>query len=116
MIAAAGRLARSPRGRAAIAVAAVPAAALLALSPGGLSAAAARGGLVAAAVAAIAAVARRRARPAAARIASVTAREPLAGDAGIAVVEAGGRRLLIGYARGGVSLLAELGAAPEVQP
>jgi hypothetical protein len=38
VIAAAGRIARSPRGRAAIAVAAVPAAALLALSPSGLSA------------------------------------------------------------------------------
>ena len=117
MIAAAGRLARSPRGRAAIAVAAVPAAALLALSPGGLSAAAARAGLAAAAIGTIAALARRRGRPAVAPSLSVTAREPLAGDAGLAVIEAGGRRLLVGYARGGVSLVAELGAvAPEVRP
>ena len=116
MIAAAGRLARSPRGRAALAVASVPAAALLALSPGGLTTAAARAGLAAAAIAAAAALLRRRGRAEVAPQLSVLFREPLAGDAGLAVVEAAGRRLLVGYARGGVSLVADLGAPPGVRP
>lgn len=117
MIAAAGRLARSRRGRAAIAVAALPAAALVALSPAALSSAAARAGLAAGAIAAVAALVRRRRGAAAAPCLSVVAREPLAGDAGIAVVEAGGRRLLLGYGRAGVALVAELGpGSPEARP
>jgi hypothetical protein len=117
VIGAAGRLARSRRGRAALAVAAVPVAALLALSPGGLSPTAARAGLVAAAVGATAALVRRRGRGAISPQLSVVVREPIAGDAGLAVIEAGGRRLLVGYARGGVSLVAELGGtAPEARP
>lgn len=117
MIARVAGLARSPRGRAAIAVAALPAAALLALSPSGLSTAAARAGLAAAAIGAVAALARRRARPAAGPRLSVEARAAISSDAGVALVEAGGRRLLVGYGRAGVSLVAELGGAgPEVRP
>lgn len=117
MIAAAARVARSPRGRVAIAVAAVPAAALLALSPGGLPPVAARAGLAAAAIAALAALVRGRGRPAAAPRLAVVSRQALASDAGLVVVEAEGRRLLVGYARGGVSLVTELGACPpEVAP
>ncbi|HET8538421.1 MAG TPA: flagellar biosynthetic protein FliO [Anaeromyxobacter sp.] len=116
MIAAARRLAGSPRGRAALAVAAVPAAALLALSPGALSASAARAALAAAVVGAAAALARRRGRAASPPQLWVVARQALAGDAGVALVEAGGRRLLVGYARGGVSLVAELGAPAEARP
>jgi hypothetical protein len=117
VIAAARRIARSPRGRATIAVAAVPATALLALSPAGLSSAAARAGLAAMAIAAVAALVRRRRSAAPAPCLSVVAREPLAGDAGLALVEASGRRLLVGYGRAGVSLVAELGTtSPEVKP
>jgi len=117
VIAAAGRLARSPRGRAAIAVAAIPATALLALSQGGLAATAARACLAAAAIAAAAALVRRRGRSAAAPALAIAARAPLGGDAGLALVEADGRRMLVGYGGGGVSLVAELRAvAPGVLP
>jgi hypothetical protein len=116
VIAAARRLAASPRGRAVVAVAAVPAVALLSLSPGGLSSAAARAGLVASAVAALAALVRRRDRGATPPALAIVARHPIAGDAGLVVVDAAGRRLLVGYARGGVSLVAELEARPEAKP
>lgn len=110
--AAAARLAASPRGRAAVLAAAVPAAALVALSPGGLSTAAARAALAAAAVGAVAALLRRRARPAATAPLAVVAREALAPGAGLAVVHADGRRLLVGFGRDGVSLVRDLGAVP----
>jgi flagellar biogenesis protein FliO len=77
-------------------------------------AAAARAGLAAAAIGALAALVRRRGRPSVAPQLSVVARAPLGGDAGLALVEAGGRRLLVGHGRGGVSLVAELG--PEARP
>jgi flagellar protein FliO/FliZ len=113
----AARLARSPRARVALAIAAVPAAALLALAPGGLSTSAARAGLAAAGVGTVAALLRRRRRPAGRAELSVAARAPLSGDAGLAVVETGGRRLLVGWSRGGVSFLAELdGASREARP
>lgn len=113
MIGAAARLAGSPRARAALAIGAVPAAALLALSPGEPAATAARAGLAAAAVGAIAALARRRGRPSPSAPLAVTARADLSRDAGIALLEAGGRRLLVGWSRGGVSLVAELGTDPS---
>jgi flagellar protein FliO/FliZ len=109
--AAASRLAASPRGRAAVLAAALAAAGLLALSPGGLAPMAARAVLAAAALAALAVLARRRSRaaPAPAPLA-VVAKEPLAGGAGLAIVEAGSRRLLVGFGRDGVRLVADLGA------
>jgi Flagellar biosynthesis protein, FliO len=115
--AAAARLAGSPRRRAAVLGVALGAAALLALSPGGLAPAAARGALTAAAVAALAALARRR-TPSPARPAplSIVAREPLANGAGLALVEVGSRRFLVGFGRDGVRLVADLGAAEREVP
>jgi Flagellar biosynthesis protein, FliO len=111
------RLAASPRGRAAVLAAAVAAAALLALSPGGLAPAAARAALAAAAVAALAVLARRRTRAAPAPLPlAVVARQPLANGSGLAVVEAGPRRLLVGFGRDGVRLLADLGASDGRTP
>lgn len=116
MIAGAARLVRSPRARVALAAAAVPAAALLALSPGGLSTAAARAGLAAAGVGAVAALLRRRRPASELPPLAVTARAPLSPDAGLAVVETGGRRLLVGWGRGGVALVAELDGSREARP
>jgi len=49
-------------------------------------------------------------RPAAtARPLALLDRQPLGGSAGVALVEAGGRRLLLGYGPSGVSLLGDLG-------
>lgn len=41
---------------------------------------------------------------------AVLERRPLAKEAGVALVEASGRRLVVGFGAGGVVLLAELGA------
>lgn len=114
---AAARLAASARGRAAVLAAALGAAVLLALSPGGLAPAAARAVLAAAAIAALAVLVRSRSRapPAPAPLA-VIARTPLASGSGLAVVEAGPRRLLVGFGREGVRLVADLGAAREDAP
>ena len=111
MIAAtAARLAASPRGRVAILGATLLAAALLAVSPGEVAPAAARAALAAAAIAVATALVRRRGRrPAGAASLAVLAREPLAGGAGLALVEAGRRRLLVGFGRDGVRLVADLG-------
>jgi hypothetical protein len=81
-----------------------------ALSEGEVARAAARG---AAAVALLAAVgvlvrARRTAFPPAAAQLTLAERQPLAKGSGVVVVTAGGRRLLVGYGPGGVTLLAEL--------
>ena len=57
-------------------------------------------------------LARRRATPAAAPILAVVSRASLARDAGVALVEIGGRRLLVGYGSAGVHLLADAPAAP----
>jgi flagellar protein FliO/FliZ len=109
--AAVARLAASPRGRAGVLAAAVAGAALLALSPGGLGPAAARAALAAAAIAALAFLARRRSRTAQGPAPlAIVAREPLANGSGLALVEAGSRRLLVGFGRDGVRLVADLGA------
>ncbi len=114
---AAARLAASPRGRAAMLGAALLAAALLALSPGEAAPAAARAALAAAAIAAAAVLFRRRSRrPALATALAIVAREPLAGGAGLALVEAGRRRLLVGFGRDGVRLVADLGASEGDHP
>ncbi len=84
------------------------AAALLFLLPaGGMAGAALRAvGLVGA----LAAVAAALLRPAAAaRPVALLDRQPLGAGAGVALVEAGGRRLLLGYGPSGVSLLGDLG-------
>ncbi len=104
--AAAGR-----RSALAVAVAAL-ALAGVAFAPGGLGPVAARAALVGAALGAAALVARRRATPAAAPILAVVSRASLARDAGVALVEIGGRRLLVGYGSAGVHLLADAPAAP----
>jgi hypothetical protein len=85
----------------------------LALAPGGLGPVAARAGLVAAALGAAALVARRRPAPAAKPAIAIISRASLARDAGVAIVEAGGRRLLVGYGSGGVQLLSDAPAAAD---
>ena len=110
MIAALRGFAASRQGRMAALVAAPLAAALLALAPGELAPTAARAAVAALVVALAALVVRRRGRPALAAPLVVVAREPLAGATGLAVVEAGGRRLLLGFGRDGVRLVADLGA------
>jgi flagellar biogenesis protein FliO len=78
---------------------------------------AARATVVVLALAALALLLRRRGRlaPPAAPVA-VVARAPLGPGLGIAVVEAGGRRLLVGFGKDGVRLLRDLGAREEVAP
>jgi hypothetical protein len=110
---AAARLASSPHARAALPCAVPVAAALLALAPGSLATAAARAALVAAALAGALLLVRRRAGPCPAAPLAVVARTPLAAGAALALVDAGGRRLLVGVGRDGVRLVADLGAAPE---
>ncbi|HTN52010.1 MAG TPA: flagellar biosynthetic protein FliO [Anaeromyxobacter sp.] len=78
---------------------------LLAVLPGGLAAAAARAGLLAAALGVAAVLARRWARPPAPGPLRVLAREPLGREAGLLLLEADGRRLLVGFGAGGVRVL-----------
>jgi flagellar protein FliO/FliZ len=102
------RLPGSPRQR--LLLAACVAAAVLTLlstAQAGLAPAAARAALAVAALAAAPALLRRRARPAgAASPLRVVAREPLGRDAGVALVEVDGRRLLVGFGPHGVRALA----------
>jgi hypothetical protein len=77
---------------------------------------AARAALVALCLAGLVLLVRRRGRPpAAAAPVVVVARAPLGPGLGLAVVETGGRRLLVGWGRDGVRLVRDLGA-PEVRP
>lgn len=77
---------------------------------------AARAALVAAALAALVLLVRRRGRPApAACPVAILARAPLGPGLGLALVEAGGRRLLVGWGKDGVRLVRDLGA-PEARP
>lgn len=111
MIAATLRLARSPRHR--LLAGAGGAAGLLALlsaAPGGLASTAARAALAVAVLAAAPALLRGRAGAAHGTPSlRVIAREPLGRDAGVAIVVADGRRLLVGFGPQGVRAL----AAPE---
>jgi flagellar protein FliO/FliZ len=109
---AAARLVATPRARAALLGLAPVAAIGLALAPGRLAPAAARAALLAAAMGAALVLVRRGARPAPAAPLAVVARAPLASGVGVALVEADGRRFLVGIGRDGVSLVADLGAAP----
>jgi hypothetical protein len=80
--------------------------AALALVPvGGLGGAALRAAALLGALAAAGAALR---APAAARVLEVADRQALGRDIGVALVETGGRRLLVGYAPRGVRLLADL--------
>ncbi len=117
MIAATLRLARSPRHRLLLGAGGVAVLlALLSAAPGGLAPAAARAALGVAALAAAPALLRGRARAApGASPLRVIARASLGRDAGIAIVEADGRRLLVGFGPQGVRPLAAP-AADEVRP
>ena len=55
----------------------------------------------------------RRARPALAEAVAVIERRPLAKESGVALVTIAGRRLVVGYAPGAVTLLAELATPVE---
>jgi hypothetical protein len=70
---------------------------------------AARALLVLAALAAAVLLARRRVRPAAPAPILVVSRAPLGPGLGVAVLEAGGRRLLVGWGKDGVRLVRDLG-------
>ena len=83
------------------------AALLLVLPAEGMAGAALRAlGLLGALAASASAL--RRAPASAASPVALLDRQPLGGGAGVALVEAGGRRLLLGYGPSGVSLLGEL--------
>jgi hypothetical protein len=72
---------------------------------------AARALLVLAALAAAVLLVRRRPRPAAPGPVLVLTRAPLGPGLGVALVEAGGRRLLVGWGKDGVRLVRDLGPA-----
>ena len=72
---------------------------------------AARALLALAAIAAGVLLVRRRARPAAPSPLLVLTRAPLGPGLGVALVEAGGRRLLVGWGKEGVRLVRDLGSA-----
>ncbi len=72
---------------------------------------AARALLVLLALAAGVLLVKRRARPAAQGPVLVLTRAPLGPGLGVALVEAGGRRLLVGWGRDGVRLVRDLGEA-----
>jgi len=111
------RLLGDPRVRAAALAIGAGAALLLALAPGHLAPTAARAALVVAGLGALLALARARSRraPPASDLSVLEAR-PLGRDAGLAVVEVGGRRMLVGFGSTGVQLLSDLGSPPESRP
>jgi hypothetical protein len=105
----------SPRARLAAGLAALAAVALVAVLPGDLWPTAARAGLAAALLGAVAALARRRTAitPAPSRL-LVVAQTALCcsrrgNQAGVALVEADGRRLVVAFGEGGAQLVADLG-------
>lgn len=59
---------------------------------------------------------RRRAGGSAPELISVVERHNLSRDAGVALVTAHGRHLLVGFGPGGVALLVELGPSKEITP
>jgi len=106
-----------PRRAAGLAGAAALGVAGLSLSAGALAPAAARAAVAVCALGALAALARRPPRPDAAPAPlALVSRAALSRDAGLALVEAGGRRLLVGYGERGVSLVADLSAEREATP
>lgn len=83
-----------------------------------IAAVAARAGLALAALAAAALLVRRRCAVGTAPQPpiAVVARAPLGPGLGVALVETGGRRVLVGWGKDGVRLLRDLGSAPEERP
>jgi flagellar biogenesis protein FliO len=111
----AGAVERAPERRA-LSVAALLGVALLAasLTGDGLFAPMLRGlAVVVALGVAVALVRRRSPAPGAAAEIAVLERRALAKDAGVALVEVAGQHLLVGYAPGGVALVARLPRAGE---
>jgi len=81
-----------------------------------IAAIAARAALALVALAVIVFLVRRRAGGSDAPVPiAVLARAPLGPGLGVALVEAGGRRLLVGWGKEGVRLVRDLGA-PEIRP
>jgi hypothetical protein len=81
-----------------------------------ISTIAARAALAVLALAAAALLVRRRARgPEPRPLVAVLSRAPLAPGVGLALVDAGGRRLLVGFGKDGVRLVRDLGTT-EVRP
>ena len=112
------RLLGDPRGRAAALGIGAAAALLLALAPGDLAPIAARAAVVVGGLGALVALARTRSRrgPPAGALSVLEAR-PLGREAGLAIVEVGGRRMLVGFGSTGVQLLLpDLGSPPESRP
>jgi hypothetical protein len=109
---------RAPRRAAVVAGAAALGVAALSLSAGALAPAAARAAIAVFGIAAFAVLARRAPGAAAAPLAplAVVARTSLSRDAGLAIVETGGRRLLVGHGEGGVRLVADLSGEREGAP
>jgi flagellar protein FliO/FliZ len=102
--------ARRPHAPLLLLAAAAAAAALLLAAPGELASAASRGVLVAAGLGAVAVLVRRA--PARAPLAlRVVSRAALAREAGVAVLEVEGQRLVVGWGSGGVRVLSRLEAA-----
>jgi flagellar protein FliO/FliZ len=117
MAAGIARLLGSVRGRTVLAGLLAVALAAVAVAPGGLAATGARAALAAAALGTATLLVRRRAgAPARGAGIAVLARAPLGRDSGLAVVEVGGRSLLVGFGRGGVSLLGDVPTARERAP
>lgn len=96
----------------ALAAAGAVAALLVALAATDLGGTAARAALAVVAIAAAAAALRAGPRAGGPPAIAVAARQPLGRDAGVAVVEAGGLRLLVGFGADGVRVLARLPASP----
>lgn len=100
-------------GRVALAATALGVALLLA-APGDLARGAARAAVVVLALGAGAIViARRGAKAPAAPSLAIVAQAPLGRGASVAIVESGGRRLLVGFGEQGVRLVAELDRAAD---
>lgn len=101
---------RTPRRAAVVAGVAALGVAALSLTAGALAPAAARAAIAVFGIAALAVLARRAPATAAAPLTplAVVARTSLSRDAGLAIVETGGRRLLVGHGEGGVRLVADL--------
>ncbi len=115
MIAIAARIAAAPAVRRGALALVAAAAAVVALSSGDLAPAAARAALAAGGVFGVWTLVRRRRSGEQCRTAplAVTARAILAPGVGVALVEAGGRRLLVSFGKDGARLIHDLTAPLE---
>lgn len=107
-----------PGARGKLALGAIPVLALvLALAPAPVAPASLRALAAAAAIGGAALLARKRlARTATPQRLTVVARQALAREAGVALVEVDGRAVLVGFGAGGVRLLASRALAPVDEP